>query len=122
MGQNQAPLQDLFLRNAVTGQISDVNTDYANHNDQFGQNFVSLNQPQDYKDGTYLGQQQFQDYSAFPFARGVPGPQDAGYFPKVPLGYYQYDTARANLENDDTVVIDAKVQSDRSQTSSSEGI
>lgn len=146
----QTALPNYFLRNAVTGQISDVNGNYAGKSDfsaQLPQNFVSLNQPQDFKDG-YLRNafaapelQQYQDtYPGFSFGRTTQGAeaekvdsrfgaealqgygspyQISGNGQKLPLSYFQYETGKPNAENDDSVVIDAKSsQNDKNQDNS----
>lgn len=148
----QSALPNYFLRNSVTGQISDVNANYGKNdlNGQLsaqGQNYVSLNQPQDFKEG-YLRNafaapelQQYQDgYSAYPFAKGTtvfsaekldprfgteaiqgyPGPYqiNGNGAQKLPLSYFQYDTNKPSVEQDDSVVIEAKAQNDKQQDNS----
>lgn len=150
----QSALPNYFLRNSVTGQISDVNANYGK-GDLVGQlpvqsqNFVSLNQPQDFKEG-YLRNafaapefQQYQDgYSAFPFAKGTTlvgaekldprfGSDVLQGYPgsyqisgngaqKLPLSYFQYDTNKPSAD-DDSVVVDAKAQNDRNQDNAGAG-
>lgn len=132
LGQNQAPLEGYFLRNSVTGQISDVNTNYVPQSTP--QNYVSLNQPQDYKEGGYIRTtavfpQFHEGFSAYPYAKGTGAlefeklEQLAGRnFENVPLNYFRYDTANTGVDNnDDTVVIDAKVQNDGAPNANSQG-
>lgn len=50
----QNPIEDFFLRNAVTGEISNVRPNYIQPELTIPQNFISLNQPVDYRQNSLL--------------------------------------------------------------------
>lgn len=116
--------QDLFQRNTVTGQISDIkpNNLISNQNE----NLVELN-PNDFRQSYFINnpfpftqQQQLinndqigkQENVLLRMAKDIAQPNVYNYYQQVPY-YNNLQVKKLNNEDDDdTVVIDAKVQSD----------
>lgn len=159
---SQIPVQDLFLRNAVTGQISDVKPLPAaipgeiEATPQFSDgNFISLNRPDDFRQNLFFRnvvpvavapqkeynaapvllkeQSNLKDFKsqsrlakeleigrqgAFlqvdPYSPIYSGNVYSGF--PVADDYYRYSDLRNGKEEDDSVVIDAKIQDDDNES------
>ncbi|KAF2884194.1 hypothetical protein ILUMI_21976 [Ignelater luminosus] len=160
---NQVPVQDLFLRNAVTGQISDVKPlPAAIHGEietapQIADgNFISLNHPDDFRQNFYFRNvvpvaiAPQKEYNAAPvllkgqsnskpeplkddksqsrFAKELEIGRQGAFLQVDPYSpiysgnvysgfpvaddYYRFADLKNGKDEDDTVVIDAKVQDD----------
>lgn len=144
--QQQIPAYEQFLQTQQQYPFylrSPINYAHNELNSQLpSQNVISLNQPQDFKANEAPQQFSFtqqESYPAFPYSSAGnlqkletrekdPGSGlnenynseylVGGSISKVPLKYYQYETTRLGPENDDSVVIDAKDQSEKKPTSS----